>query len=472
MKLRILRRRSRRNARGLLKLGRKTIQGLDENQFNELLERARSALKRPKSEIKRQRKLLLQLRHFQAREEGRISAERRSSQILDSLLPSRTRLWVPLSRRTKKTSILVSEFSFLDNPRRAVEILCAIAKAEATVRDLRLDFADDTCLDIGPYMVLALARDQMLPIITGGRITGGVREAIDTVGLGPALRIRPDARAHLGTILPFPVQHRRATGKSEADNLSTSVTTEERQGGMLAETIDRWLGALSPPRALNERGKAGIMTVVTEALDNAKRHGDPNGSDGSWSISGFLEAQLREDGTPVFVCHIGMLNLGATIAQSLRRAPESIRAEVESYVADHKSRLKREPFDEDALWTLCALQDGISRRPMSEAGARGGVGMMTLVEMMNGLNRSPLVEERPALTIISGTSCLMVRDQYHVFGGDGTPPRTLAFNPQNDLAQPPDGNYVFALPSSFPGTIVVMRFFLDPLASMTRGASS
>jgi hypothetical protein len=88
--------------------------------------------------------------------------------------------------------------------------------------------------------------------------------------------------------------------------------------------------------------------------------------------------------------------------------------------------------------------------------------MLTLVDAMNALGKSSRVEEQPRMTIVSGTTCLKISPPYNLPQRAATGHRMLALNAANDLQYPPDEAYVFSLPHRFPGTIVSVRFCLDP----------
>ncbi|CEJ15360.1 hypothetical protein BN1110_05703 [bacterium YEK0313] len=466
MKLRALYGRSRRG-RGIgLKTGRSRLRTMSIDQFDAILSKySRIDSFENRHHVKNLRRLLRKLRRDETLIIKPIVIKRRmkSDGVLDTIYPERNELWIPSWKRKKTGSLDLHRFSFIDNPIQTISLLRDIVERESTWKAYSLNFIDNNCLDISAYMVLGLLREKMLPVITGGKITAGIRRVVSAVNLSEFLNIKGNGPRRVYGIYPFTLRQRRGAGESVRDNNGKFVTSEERTASLLPETIDKWLSELNPPLALSERGRINILTLIGEVLDNAKRHSDPANADGTWSIAGFMEARERSDGSTTLACHLGIINPGHTIYQSLQRAPADIRAQVSKYATSHTSGLfQRCPYDEEALWTVSALQDTISRVPLSEKGSRGGFGMMTLVEMINELNQSPHPEDRPRMTIVSGTSCVMVRDKHEKFRKIEAGHRIMAFNDGNVLDQPPDGEYVFTLPYRFQGTIVALRFFLDP----------
>jgi hypothetical protein len=417
--------------------------------------------------IQAQKRLLNLLRYFDEKRETRQVREysRRDSPILDALYPERSQSWLPRSARKEQRVVKLSDFSFLDNPRRTLELIREIAICEASALRYSIDFNDEACLDIGPYMVLALMRETMCENLTGGKIKDGIGAVLKAARLDRLFRIRPERSGDKVPVLPFPIVRRRPSGTSTADNRSAFVSTEEDTAASFAETVDRWLDMQSPRQRLTDFGRNQVISIIGEVLDNAKRHSDAVAWDGSWAIAGFLEAREREDGSVTLACHLGIVSLGLSVYQSLQHAPEEMKAKVEEYAHSYRSLFGGRAFDEEALWTAAALQDGVSRVPSLE-GSPGGFGMMELVQMMNALNHSTNPAGKPSLTLVSGSSCVMVRDQYSLFTTAERGHRVIAFNEANNLANPPDEAYVFCLPYRFPGTVVAMRFFFDPQATV------
>lgn len=468
MKLRILRRRSKRNNHGFLKLGRARLRSMSEREFLNLLERLpRGGNHNQRKQVKTQKRLLHLMRYFDENNPARHITKlvKHDSQILDSVYPERVTGWLPKAGRSKTMTVGLSRFSFLDDPVRAMELFREIAICEATALDFKINFDDEMCLDISPYIVLALMRDTMCQNLTGGKIKDGIRTVLEAARIHQKFGIRPtEPSKDKVPVVPFPIVQRRPTGTSTADDRSQFVSTEEETASEFARTVDRWLDMLDVPRQLTSHGKAQIISIIGEVLDNAKRHSDSATWDGSWTIAGFLEARRREDGSITLACHLGIVSLGLSIYESLQYAPDPIKKKVAGYADKHSSFFANRAFDKRALWTAAALQDGVSRVPAIE-GSPGGFGMMTLVEMMNALNNSTNPAGRPSLSIVSGDSCVMVRGKHSSFTKSEGNHRIIAFNDDHDLAMPPDEDYVFCLPYRFPGTVVAMRFYLDAQAT-------
>jgi hypothetical protein len=161
-------------------------------------------------------------------------------------------------------------------------------------------------------------------------------------------------------------------------------------------------------------------------------------------------------------CYLGFVNLGDTFAESLHRASVKTLAEIEAYV----KRCRRQgcTLSDATLWTLCAIQDGITSVPEADRQGRGGYGMQEMLDLVSLLGHSEKPGHSPAVTIISGNTCIRLREP-HVSGkrmnGDHSP-RVLWCNATNSAEMPPLNDFVFDLPYRIPGSIISMHFILDP----------
>lgn len=381
----------------------------------------------------------------------------RSDRILNTLCPNRKRKWISPPNRTEKKTFILKEFSFLDNPEQTLALLQEIASAECNVRIGRLNFDDAQILDIGPYIVWGIMSKNMAPFITGGHIGVPVQKVIESVNLRKFMRMAKfRGLANYKDVWAFPLQERDTASltATPARAISFSIVADE-----LVETINQWLGALPTAFELKEDAKPRISNIVTEILENAERHSPSGEEDGQWYVAGFMarrQISANDQYRDWHDCHIAFVNLGRTIADTiLESVQDKIREDLDRYLELHYSAKRQST---ETLSTLYAMQDGVSSLP---EGA-GGKGMMDMVELTNQLGRTDDPAHQPAITIISGSSCIRFDGPYRscYLLGD-SPNRVQAFNSAGELDSPPDMNYVFDMGHAFPGTIVAIRFSLD-----------
>jgi len=390
----------------------------------------------------------------------------RPSPILDSVWPQRTSAWVDPAARIKSNdsaapAVELRNFSFLDHPRETLESLRQIAIMEAQERSARIDFSDLTCADVSSYMILAEFWHEMLPVFNGGRMEIHVQKVLVSVGLAQALGIRVEGIQNLDDVWAFPLMRRRARGTSSSTDRYRDRQTREVVSDQFCDAMNLWLGRAEIGRQLNDEGRGWIKNIIGEILENAERHSDGERRDGSWSIAGFMTRDDNDEGERSFRCHLGFINLGDTFSRSLARGTPDTVQRIQSYVRRcHAQGCK---LSSETLWTLCAIQDGITSVRDADLQDRGGYGLQEMLDMVSILGHSTRAAWSPKVTILSGSSCIMVREPYtRGLRAAQDEPRTLWFNEENTADLPPDERYVFDLNVRFPGSLISVQFVLDP----------
>lgn len=390
------------------------------------------------------------------------------SSLLDALAPGRMDNWIPGAKRRQEKEIEVSEFSFLDNPIRTLETLASIADAEASCYRAEVNFEDQHVLDIGPYLVWGMMRHKMAPFMTGGRIKSSVTKVLRAVNLHNYMNIQL-ADSQSEDVWSFPIKFRRPVGTTANSDLVKSPPTFSKISDELVDTVDRWLQKINSNFALSTKDMSSLNRMTTEILENAERHSDSN-KDGDWVVAGFMarrEARAKksakeENEQYIYVCHIAFVSLGLTIGETIADSEaQEVQRTVEKYRHLHGSGALKKGIPNEVLDTIVAMQDGISRFRQDGPHSRGGVGMMEAINFAADLGKTDNPDHQHAVCIISGRALIKFSGAYP--GGKEIEGRRIQwFNKENSLEFSPDENYVTSLNRRFPGTVITMRFVLDP----------
>lgn len=120
--------------------------------------------------------------------------------------------------------------------------------------------------------------------------------------------------------------------------------------------------------------------------------------------------------------------------------------------------LRGKKWSEEALWTLYALQEGVSRFSFTERGRDRGNGTVKMIEFFLAL-----AGKSARMCVLSGKAYILFDGKYtlqdKVIEASETR-KVIAFNKVNNLEKPPNRKYVFTLPQEFPGTLISLRFSL------------
>lgn len=389
---------------------------------------------------------------------------KRPSILLDFLYPQRNHKngWLEMPRRdpTRETVIKLRDFSLLENPKGTMDGLRRIAEAEATVLEAKIDFEDTYCLDVTPFMLLMECWGQMLPVFEGGKMERPMQKVLVALGIPQAMGISVNAVTDFDNVWAFPLCRRRGAGSTKSKAPFTDVQTREIANDEFCISLDEWLNEVG--MELTDKGVSWIKNILGELLENAERHSDGDRMDGTWSVSGCMVR--REDqatGEWKLQVYIGIANLGDTFSQTLDRAGQEVQQKLAAYVKDMR-KIGAVQSDE-TLRTLAALQDTVTCVADADEADRGGYGLQEMIELVNALGGTQDSQRKPRITIVSGSSCIQLRDPYirgQRVGGEHEP-RLLWCNEENSRHRAPDQGYVYDLDTVLPGTAISIGFSLD-----------
>ncbi|MGB9236815.1 MAG: hypothetical protein WCC04_20595 [Terriglobales bacterium] len=201
---------------------------------------------------------------------------------------------------------------------------------------------------------------------------------------------------------------------------------------------------------LSRSGENKLATLIGEAISNAEEH-----ARGKWFAKAHFDL-LRPKEQEGGACHIVLVNFSETTIfrsfMSPRASSETFRR-MRAYAAEHLGKgLFEKPYDEEALCTLYALQEGVSSLP-----ERRGTGTTSLIDFF-----LQLAGVNPRMCVLSGHAFILFDGKYRLKPEpfEGGERQVIAFNGDNSLERPPDGKYVRTVSNPFPGTLISIKFNL------------
>ncbi len=394
--------------------------------------------------------------------------EMRPSPVLDHVFPERNLpgKWLKYDMRTSTsesspTEVDLHTFSFLDAPQDCLEGLAEIALHEATKISVRVNFKDQYCLDVVPYMLLTEFWSDMLPIFKGGEMDVPMQKVLAAIGIEEDLRVGFQGIEDFNDVWAFPLTRRRKKGDSRSRSIYFDVPSRDHASDRFCDALDNWLNRPEFKMELTQSGRGYIKELLGELLENAERHSDGKRRDGAWTVAGFLAKRLV-GGEQRFIAHIGIVSLGDTFVESLERATDEQKSNLNDYIS-LMTKLGA-PQSKATLMTLAALQDGVTCVPEADLADRGGYGLMQMLQLTNILGATENSNMLPEITIVSGSSCVQLKTPYFscetVAGHDAA--RVQWCNQTNSAKVVPDVKHVFDLEKGLPGTAISIRFILDP----------
>lgn len=393
---------------------------------------------------------------------------RKPSLLRDRLCPEFEASWLEISQRLRargQDRIRLTDFSFARNPTGTLKQLRTIVERAATCIELKLDFVDEVCDDVAPYIVLAHLMQGLPPVFTGGTINHEVAAVVEAVGLDRPLGINyiggSEHRKKL--ILPFRMMRRVPPGFFGDQDHQLRPQYKELVADRFCTALDTWLS--THDFELTPEAAESLVSSITEALDNAERHGaaEVDGGMGDWSMAGFSRLVVTPARQTRLECSVAIVSVGSTISQSLQTASGEVSSRIDSYVHAHSGVFAPGLGRRKLLRTVMALQDGVTRVEAASSAGRGGVGMMTLANLFAELGDTDEATLESIFTILSGDSCLRVTAPYRNGSPrEGSTMRELWFNDTNGPEEPPSPNHAFTASEEFAGTVLSACFTIDP----------
>jgi hypothetical protein len=226
------------------------------------------------------------------------------------------------------------------------------------------------------------------------------------------------------------------------------------------EIVDYVIACLSKmKKKLTPESLQNLSTVVGEILINAEEHSTFKHR---FSMAYFQDR--KNDGKHYGLLRFVILNLGATIYDNFNKndkCPMTIIARMRALSQQYtKFKLfKEKEFDEETLWTLYALQQGVTSVP----GKRRGSGTIQFIRSFFNIKGSSDVDNISKMVILSGNTEIIFDGKYGITERkDGKDKyNMMTFNKSGKIEDAPDSNYVRKSKHYFPGTIITASILLN-----------
>lgn len=312
----------------------------------------------------------------------------------------------------------------------------------------------DTIPTIKQYLVVKEIR--------GGRAKNpDVRKMLKSVGTPNAiLNIKND----FPDIIPYRLcKHDRDSNADYEKRIERKEIDTSDMVDYVLKCLDRFGKTLTP------EGVHNLSTVVGEILINAEEHSTTKYR---FSIGYFQEIEAVDDRYGVF--RLVIFNFGKTIYEKFndpfcQRQDIVGRMRILSEKYTRRGLFTFKTFTEENLWTLYALQEGVTSVPNQKRGN----GCIQFIDSFFNLKGGDNQKVNSQLTILSGKTNITFDGKYRIetVYQDGQPFKVMAFNRTGSLEDKPDDKYVKSVDYFFPGTVIAAKIVIDK-NSLEYGATS
>jgi hypothetical protein len=212
-------------------------------------------------------------------------------------------------------------------------------------------------------------------------------------------------------------------------------------------------------RELTAEAENEFYKVIGEVMSNALEHGTMRRS---YAI-GFFE-EIKDDNEHFGIFNFSIFNFGDTIYQTFKKdtclnqkAVEQMTELSENYTK--KGWFKKASFEEETLWTLYALQEGVTSKDKKR-----GNGSIQYIENFFKLKGDMNKDNISKMVIVSGNTRIIFDGTYGITPkqrtGEQRKYKMITFNNSGDIHDEPDKKFVSFAPHFFPGTMISARILI------------
>lgn len=232
---------------------------------------------------------------------------------------------------------------------------------------------------------------------------------------------------------------------------SQGNSAKEIESTELIQHIEKCLSKVSKKLPHESRRKLG--DIISEIKANAVDHSTLKFS---YSIS-YFENDISENDN-VGIIQFVIFNFGETIYEHLNNPDYCKNQDIINDMRNLSSKFIKKglqgwitnEFEEETLWTLYALQDGVSC-----LSSHRGNGTIGFIENFLDLKTNDH-EGTSKMTLHSGNTKILFDGTHKTFPVliDGDEYKRITFNKEKELNEKPDKKFVKFAPHFFPGTII------------------
>lgn len=374
---------------------------------------------------------------------------------------------------TEGAVMLPSHFSIIEEPEESYHTLQEIVSAlfiEDT-RWLTINYSRCTHIDISTQTFLDLllmdftkyrekcrklsGLKDLYPNIRGiGLNDATLRKMIFSVGspvnLGIAKNAYPD-------IVPY---HLTIHKNDPALDYLQRIEQKELDTSDLADYVITSLKRMK--RTLTPEKRDDLCTVIGEILINAEEH-----STTRYRFSQGYFVEDTSDGRHSGVFRLVILNFGQTVYEKFA-SPECPNKEIvrrmKSLSKKYTDRFMfiKGKFEEESLWTLYALQEGVTS--ISTMDYKRGNGSIRFIDSFFNIKGSSDADDVSVMTITSGHTQILFNGKYNIqerVNQNGETYKVMTFNEWGNIEHMPDSEFVRHLDYYFPGTMITAKILLN-----------
>lgn len=376
---------------------------------------------------------------------------------------------------SNKNRIEVPEyFSLIENPNESFGFLKNLISLLLTKGLERLDIDYKKCenVDLGAQVVLDIIIKDMISFYkkcSTNPFTYSYAKDINGININndriKKLLYSVGSRAiHLNYSTKFKDVIPYALCVHDRDSSGDEVIISEQKDIDTTNLVDYVLECLARMgKKLSDESLDDLCVVISEILINAEEH---SSTSIRYSIGYFQDEYLGHTHNGIF--RLVILNFGETIYDKFKspdcpnkETVKSMKVLSEKYTSNFW--FKKSAFEEETLWTLYSLQEGVTSIAPDQYKKRGN-GSIRFIESFFNLSDINSQNGFSKLALLSGNSKIIFDGKYNIrekINERGDKFKVMTFNNTGNIEDAPDLDYVNYTKFHFPGTMISVKIMFN-----------
>jgi len=295
-------------------------------------------------------------------------------------------------------------------------------------------------------------RTKTKSIFLTGYASPEIKKILFSIG---SFKIHKKMDVHVPNIIPY---HLCIGSKSNSKD-ELAGAEKEVHVTQLVDYIRDSLAVIK--KTLTPEARSELCQVIGEILINAEEHSTTKNR---YSIGFFEQQPGNKDDSKKGIFNLVIFNFGQSIYEKFKDpdCPADRIVDRMKELSSHYTEKSffQDNFKEETLWTLYALQEGVT----SIADKKRGNGSIRFIDSFLKLKGVGAEKDSISkLTLISGNTKITFDGEYAIqeVNKNGNKFNILAFNKNNNIEEKPDKKFVTFVSQYFPGTMIVAKICIS-----------
>jgi hypothetical protein len=243
----------------------------------------------------------------------------------------------------------------------------------------------------------------------------------------------------------------------DRDETGDPIAIREQKDLDTTDLVDYVIQSLARlDRVLTSRKREDLSKVIGEVLINAEEHSTTRHR---FSIGYFQKKNENDEAYGIF--RLVIMNFGKTIYEKFAdvncpnvEVVDSMKELSRQYTK--KNFFKPKQFEEETLWTLYSLQEGVTSVPKTSYLKRGNGSIQFIESFFNIKGEGKVFDNFSTMTMLSGNTSITFDGTYNINKREkgGEEFSYMTFNDTGLIEDAPDPKYVKYEKNYFPGTMI------------------